>query len=65
MLAGEFYQEIEFFRAVLEQVARAFVALEHILPKLPVIIGSQGPFSCYDALNLGNNVPRAFIFPPG
>ena len=62
MLASEFDEQIEFGGAVLEKVARAFVALEHVLAELAVIIIAQCPFARNDALDFGDNVPGAFIF---
>src|SRR5256885_2141263 len=36
--ARELHQQIEFDRAVLKKIARAFMALEHVLAELPMII---------------------------
>src|SRR2546430_5617068 len=36
-------QQVQFLRAILEEIARAFMALKHVLAELPMIVRSQRP----------------------
>ena len=62
MAASEFDEQIEFSGAVFKKVARAFVALEHVLAELAMIIISQSAFSRSDARDFADDVPCAFVF---
>src|SRR2546423_72990 len=51
VLARQFNQQVQFFGAVLKQVARALVALEHVLAELPMVVSSQGSLARDHALD--------------
>ena len=61
MFAREFNQQVQFRRAVLEGIARAFVTLEHILAERTMIIFAQRAAGERDALDLADDVMRALI----
>jgi hypothetical protein len=65
MPTSEFDEQIEFFRAVFEKVARTFVALKHVLAELAVIVVAQCAFAGDNTLDFRDNVPRALIFASG
>ena len=50
MLAGEFDEDVEFAGAVLQKIARAFVALKHVLTELLVVVLAQRLFAGDDAV---------------
>lgn len=65
MGASQFHQQIKLRSAVLQKVSRAFMALEHVLAELAMIVVAQRPFARHHPLNFGNDVPGAFIFAGG
>ena len=58
----DIHQRIQFRGAVLEKVARAFVALVHILAELRVVAIAQRAFAENHALNFTDDVISALIF---
>src|SRR5260370_14476239 len=62
MGASQFNQYIEFASAVLEKITGTFVALEHELAKLTMVIFTQGAFSEYNPLDFPNHMMSAFKF---
>jgi len=47
--AGQLHQQVELGRAVLEEIARAFMALKHVLTELAMVLVLQGAFARDDA----------------
>lgn len=62
MFAGDFDKEIKFGHTVSEEIAGAFVALEHVLAELLMIVGEQSFFGVDDALDFSDDMVSAFVF---
>src|SRR5262249_16064787 len=60
--ARQLHQDVQFLGAVLEIIAGALVALEHILAELLVIAVAQGALASDDTSDLGHHVARALVF---
>src|SRR5882762_10133294 len=58
---GDFNEGVQLRGAVMEEIARTFVALQHVLPKLREISGPEGARPEYHSLNFANNVIGALI----
>ena len=65
VLAGQFDEDIQFLGAVLQKIARALVALKHVLAKLPVIVFAQGAGARHDSGDLADHMAGALEFALG
>ena len=59
--AGKVHEEVKFGSAVFEKVARAFMALKHVLAEQAVIVFTQGGCTMNHALDFSDNMPGALI----
>src|SRR5690242_18300552 len=62
MLPSDLHQKIQFRGAVLKEVSGAFMALKHVLPKLPIILVVQSPLASGTARDLAYDVMSTFVF---